>query len=190
MTMLDAPTFRFSRSLYDQMVERGLLEDQHVELIEGEILQMSPIYRPHVTACALVAELLRKVFESQGHVLVQSPLGVGDSEPQPDIAVVPGSPRDYENHPDSALLVVEISDTSLRFDRKTKASLYASAGIPEYWILNLRDRQLEVFREPKRDRSERFGYRYAKTLIVKRRESVVPVSAPKAMPLKVADMLP
>jgi len=190
MTIADATTYRFTRAMYDQMVDAGILEDQRVELIGGEILQMSPIHNPHVVACTLVTELLREAFGKTVHLRVQAPLAFDESEPQPDIAVIPGSPRDYDYHPNCAFLVVEVSDSSLRFDRKVKGSLYASARIPEYWLLNLRDSQLEVYRSPKRDKTQRFGFRYSTVQVLKRKEGVVPLALPKANPIRIADMLP
>ena len=176
--------------MYDQMVDAGILEDQHVELIGGEIVQMSPINYPHSAACGLLSDLLRDCFGKGYHVFVQAPLGFEDSEPQPDIAVVRGTPRSYKDHPSTALLVVEISDTTLRFDRKTKASLYASAGIKDYWLLNLKDGQLEVRRELKKDRSQRFGYGYGDLRVLKPKDSVRPLALPDCEPLRVGDMLP
>jgi Uma2 family endonuclease len=194
MTIADMPVpmprYKFTRAMYDQMVDAGILEDQHVELIDGEIVQMSPINNPHVTACTLATELVRSVFGKGFHLRVQAPLGVGQSEPQPDIAVISGSPRDYQDHPTTAELVMEISDSTLRSDRSVKGSLYASAGIREYWILNLRDGQLEVFRSPKKDRTQRFGHGYAETMILKKKELVVPLAAKGSGPIKVGDMLP
>jgi Uma2 family endonuclease len=95
-------------------------------------------------------------------VRAQLPLALSDyDEPFPDLAVVSGSPRDYlAQHPTSALLVVEVSEASLKTDREVKGSLYASAGIPEYWILNLRERVLEVYREPAADARAVYGAAY------------------------------
>jgi Uma2 family endonuclease len=92
-------------------------------------------------------------------VRIQLPLALSEyDEPFPDLAVVSGSPRDYlAQHPTSALLVVEVSEASLKTDREVKGSLYASAGIPEYWILNLRERVLEVYREPTADARAVYG---------------------------------
>jgi Uma2 family endonuclease len=87
------------------------------------------------------------------HLRIQLPLVLGEyDEPFPDIAVVSGSPRDYLSlHPTTALLVVEVSEASLKTDREVKGSLYAKAGIPEYWIVNLKERVVEVYREPAKD---------------------------------------
>lgn len=134
------------------MVAVGVLgPDDRLELIEGEILTMAPQNSPHVTGVQLVSERLREAFQGRGVVVrVQAPLAVGeDSEPEPDVAVVEGEARDFRAaHPRSALLVVEVSDTSLAFDRGRKKGLYARARIPEYWLLNLIQGTLEVYREP------------------------------------------
>jgi Uma2 family endonuclease len=182
--------FRFSRELYDKIVEAGILEDKPVELIDGEILQMSPIHNPHVSACSLLTSMLYRTFGMDANIRVQAPLAFAQSEPQPDIAVTGGSPRDCKYQPATALLVVEISDSSLRFDRAAKASLYASANIQEYWILNLKDRQLEVHRNPQTDTTQRFGHRYAGVQILKPDAAITPLAAPNTPALKIADMLP
>jgi Uma2 family endonuclease len=133
------------------MVDAGVLgPDDRVELIEGEILVMSPEKSRHAAVVDLVAETLRKVFGAGHTVRVQHPIILGDlSEPGPDVCVVRGGPRDYlDSHPTGAMLVVEVSDSSLAFDRTEKARLYASAGIAEYWIVNLVDGCVEVQRDP------------------------------------------
>jgi Uma2 family endonuclease len=194
MTIADMPApmprYKFTRAMYDQMVDAGILEDQHVELIDGEIVQMSPINNPHVGACSILTRLMYKTFGTDAYVRVQAPLAIGDSEPQPDIAVVAGTERDYNYHPSTAKLVIEVAETSLRQDRGVKAELYASAKIADYWILNLRDRQLEVYRSPKKDRTQRFGYRYMDVRILKKTEFIVPLAAKGSAGIKVADMLP
>jgi Uma2 family endonuclease len=141
---------RWSRSAYDFLVAQGAFQpNERVELIEGDILTMPPQNRPHATTVMLTQEALRQAFGPQCHVQVQLPLAISHvSEPEPDLAVIAGSPRDYPQHPTTARLVVEVSDTTLAFDRKRKGPLYAGAGIPEYWIVNLADRILEVYREP------------------------------------------
>jgi Uma2 family endonuclease len=140
----------WSRAEYDHLVAQGAFQPgERLELIEGEILTMTPQNRPHATAVMLMQAALQSAFGPDSHVQVQLPLAVGaTSEPEPDLAVIPGSPRDYLQHPSRALLVVEIADTTLAFDRKRKGPLYAAAAIPEYWIVNLADRIVEVYREP------------------------------------------
>jgi Uma2 family endonuclease len=133
------------------MVGAGLLhEDERVQLIEGAILRMTPQLPPHALAIQLVADRLRDVFGAGHTVRVQVPLAISDdSEPEPDVAVVTGGARDYrDEHPSTATLVMEIADSSLMFDRHCKARIYARHGLPEYWILSLVDRSLEVYRQP------------------------------------------
>jgi Uma2 family endonuclease len=142
---------RWTREEYDRLVELGVLApDSHVQLIEGEILQMTPPVAPHSTAVGLVQDALEVAFGGAAfHVRVQQPVRIGtDSEPEPDIAVVNGRRLDYlQVHPAAAdvALVVEVADTSIDLDRRRKARLYGRAGIPEYWIVALPERILEVF---------------------------------------------
>jgi Uma2 family endonuclease len=122
---------------------------------------------------------------------MQGPLDLRPhSEPEPDVAVVPGRRQDYAvRHPHIALLVVEVSDTSLAQDRGDKASLYAAAGITDYWIVNLVDGQLEVFRNPIADPSQRHGHRYADVIVLARSDRVTPLAFP-SVSIPVADLLP
>ena len=110
------------------------------------------------------------------------PLRLGEiTEPEPDVAVIAGSIRDYTDaHPSTAALVIEVADTSLAYDRTTKASLYAKAGIAEYWIINLNNRQLEVYRSPRVDATQRYGFRYADITIYSATECVAPLAMPQS----------
>jgi Uma2 family endonuclease len=167
------------------MVEAGILgPDDRVELLEGEILELSPEKSRHAAAVDLAAEVLRRAFGPGHTIRVQHPLALGDaSEPELDVAIVTGSPRDYaEAHPTTAVLVVEVSDTSLEYDRRRKAALYARSGIAEYWVVNLVDRCLEVHRD-----AVASGYRGAVALDAG--ATVAPVAAP-AFHVAVADLLP
>ena len=144
---------RWTREEYDRLVAVGVLgEDERVQLVEGEIVEMSPQGAWHATAVRLVEEALRRAFGEGFDVRVQLPLALGpDSEPEPDVAVVRGGPRDYrDRHPtgQDTVLVVEVAESTWRFDRERKAKVYAGAGIEEYWILNLEGRVLEVYRGP------------------------------------------
>lgn len=139
----------WTRDDYYRMAQLGLFTGQRVELIGGEILMMSPMNPDHAASLQLCARALERVFGHGYCVRVQLPLWIdNESEPDPDLAVVPGTPRDYKQHPRTALLVVEVSDSTLAFDRSRKQQLYARASVPEYWIVNLVDRCIEVHRNP------------------------------------------
>ncbi len=164
-SMQKLETHRWTREAYERLIERGALApDERVELIEGEILDMTPQSAAHATVIRLASAALSRVLGDQYMVQVQLPLALGSlSEPEPDISVVPGSPRDYRKaHPSLALLIVEVADTSLDYDREWKAGVYARAGVPEYWIINLIDRHVELYRNPEPDNDARLGWQYAK----------------------------
>lgn len=166
------------------MVDAGILGPlDHVELLDGEIIEMSPEKSRHAASVDLAAEALRVAFGAGFTIRVQHPLALSESsEPEPDVAVVPGSPRDYvHGHPARALLVVEVSDTSLDYDRHRKAAAYAAAGIAEYWIVNLVEMQLEVHRRPS-------GGAYAERTVLDRTGQMQPSAA--AVAVSVADLLP
>jgi len=171
------------------MIETGILhEDEPVELIEGRLIVAEPQNTPHALAIELAADALRAAFGPGWRIRIQLPIALGpDSEPEPDVSVVAGSPRDDRaDHPSRAALVVEVADTSVRLDRGVKARVYARAGIPEYWIVNLAARVVEVHRHPRR-RSGRHA-RYSTVTIVRPGQSVQPLAAPR--PVAVADLLP
>lgn len=183
---------RWTREEYERMVESGIFAPgERVELIDGEVLQMTPQGSAHATALLLVQEALRVAFAGRGHVRVQLPLALDpSSEPEPDVTVVAGSPRDYRDaHPASALLVVEVSDTTLLHDREQKGSLYARAGLAEYWIVNLPDRLLEVYRDPSSSPQARYGFAYRTAQLCNAGDPISPLAAPAAA-IAVADLLP
>ncbi len=142
---------RYTVERYFEFVKEGLIgEDDHVELLEGVIVAEPPQDPPHATDTTLVVEALRRAVGERALIRVQMPLVVGRySVPEPDVAVVPGCVWDYtRSHPTTALLVVEVAASSLPKDRLSKSRIYAAAGIPEYWVINLRDHCVEVFRRP------------------------------------------
>ena len=142
---------RYTAARFFALVDEGVLHpDDRVELLEGVIVTMSPQNPPHATAVHRASEVIRAAIGTRALVRSQLPLVAGLlSVPEPDVAVVPGRVSDYETaHPTTALLVVEAADTSLLQDRITKAAIYAAAGVPEYWIVNLRDSCVEWFRSP------------------------------------------
>jgi Uma2 family endonuclease len=192
--VLCAPGVRpMTREEYYKAAAAGIFgPEERLELIGGEVLKkVSPQLSPHMTGITLTAKALEAAFDSAHHVRVQGPLSLGlHTEPEPDVCVVEGSARDYEKgHPKTAALVVEVADSTLRLDRKVKASLYAAAGIPDYWLLNLPDRLLEVHREPAPMTEEPFGHHYRSIARYPETETVSPVAAPGAT-IRVADLLP
>lgn len=185
-------SFRWTRDLYGQLRDAGILgEDDRVELIEGELVEMAAKNAPHRVAVGLADDVLRSIFGAGYHVQIQDPLGFGAfSEPEPDAAVIPGDRRDYrDQHPSTAVLVVEVAESSLRYDRERKASLYARMQIPEMWLVNLQERVLEVYREPRADRTAAFGASYSVRLILEPTDTVAPLAAPQTT-VAVAALLP
>lgn len=181
-------THRWTREEYERKAAEGFFSpDARVELIEGIVYDMAPQKSPHATAYRLTQEALRSVFPLDSgayEIRGQLPLALSeDSEPEPDIAVVKGSIRDYlEDHPTTALLIVEVADSTLFHDRKRKVPLYARLGIPETWLLNLPRRVLEVYRNP-------LDGVYRTHLILQAGDTVSPVARPDAS-LAIADLLP
>jgi Uma2 family endonuclease len=172
---------------YFRLVETGALsEDDRVELLEGVVVAMAPRNARHDAAVSLTHEALREAIGREAAIRGQCALVIGvRSVPEPDVAVVPGALRDYDTrHPTTALLVVEVADSSLPQDRLTKARLYAAAEIPEYWIVNLRDDRLEVSRDP-----DPAAALYRETRNLGPGERVSPVAFPAAS-VAVADLLP
>lgn len=182
---------RWSREEYERMVDGGIFAPgERAELVDGEVLAMTPQGSAHATALLLAEEALRSAFGVGSHVRVQLPLALDpSSEPEPDLTVVAGSPRDYrDTHPTSAVLVVEISDTTLTYDREQKGSLYARAGLSDYWILSLPDRTLEVYRDPYPVSQARYGWGYRTIQQCNAGDHISPLAA--AARIAVADLLP
>ncbi len=186
------PHRRYTRDEYYRMIKAGVFApDERVELIDGEIVTMAPAGPEHASLSDPVRDLLVAAFGAGHCVRTQAPLSLGQaSDPEPDVAVVPGVWRDYtRRHPTTAVLVVEISQATLQKDRGIKASLYAAAGIPEYWIVNVEQDILEVFRDPQPDTIAPWGASYARTERLGRGATVSPLNAPAAA-IRVEDLLP
>jgi Uma2 family endonuclease len=185
-------TRRWTRVEYERLIDRGLLdEDEPIELLDGLMVVKEPQHTPHATAVTLAAEVLRIAFGPGWAVRVQLPVALDDrSEPEPDVCVVAGSPRDYvDAHPTRPVLVVEVAQSGLRLARGRKAAAYARAGIGDYWIVNLVDRMLEVHREPSRWHAARPRWGYASIAPLPADGTVSPLAAPAAR-VRVADLLP
>jgi Uma2 family endonuclease len=178
MTIAEPTTRRFTREEYYRMAEIGMFEGQRVELIQGEIITMSPQNNPHALAVAIINGWLVRSLGENFTVRCQLPLVASDdTELEPDFAVLTGSPESQRDHPTTALFVIEISDSTLAHDRR-KADLYASRFVPEYWIVNLAKHQVEVFRDPAPDASSPFGHRYMTRTAFAPDQSVQPLKLP------------
>ena len=180
---------RWTRPECEALENSGILNGQNVELIDGELIDKTGTPRPHVHALALLAGWLTQVFGVR-FVNLHAPIYVAPednptNEPQPDAIVLRPSFTDFETsvpHPADLLLVVEISDSSLAFDRTVKAALYARAGIVEYWIVDVAGRRLLVHRDPSQGR-------YATVHVYDKTESVSPLAKPEAK-LAIASLFP
>jgi len=193
MQMAYPRTRRWTRAEYDRLIDEGVFQpDERLELLAGHLVVREPQGTPHATGIRLVTRALHEVF---GHdiwiVDMQLPVALDEeSEPEPDVTVTAGGPRDFlPSHPARPVLIVEVAEASLALDREEKGSLYARARVPEYWILNLRDRALEVYREPHPDPSapHRWAYRSRQNLAAE--EHVTPLAAPSAR-VAIANLLP
>ncbi|MCE9580416.1 MAG: Uma2 family endonuclease [Deltaproteobacteria bacterium] len=136
------------RSEYEQLIALGAFHDEPIELVRGALVTMSPQGEPHAWSTAELHRSLVKQLDDEWQVRSHSGLAVADdSMPEPDVAVVPFDPE--RRRPTAAVLVVEVSFSSLRFDRGVKAALYAEAGVPTYWIVDLVGRRVHVHTEPR-----------------------------------------
>jgi Uma2 family endonuclease len=149
---LSARRRRLTVAEYHKMGEAGILnEDSRVELIEGDLIQMAPIGTPHAST---IDHLNRLIMRRTDDVIVriQNPIGLGRySEPEPDIVLAKEKPGGYSKKhpaPQDILLVIEVCDTTLKFDREVKVPLYARHKVPEVWLLDLSGGQLEIYRKP------------------------------------------
>ena len=179
---------RWTREEYRRLGELGFFAGQRVELVRGEIVAMSPIGSGHMTGVSLTADALHAAFGPGYYTRVQGPLQLGQSEPLPDVAIVAGKPRDYADaHPSTALLVVEVADSTLAYDLTVKAELYAEAGVADYWVLDLAARCLHVLRGPRPLAPG--GHAYRDTRVLAEAGAVAPLAAPGS-PITVRDLLP
>lgn len=136
---------------YHRMVEAGILSDRYVELLAGEIVEMSPETPLHYATAKRGAKYLEDLLQGKADVRFNGPITLTDSEPEPDIAIVRLPESAYlQRHPqpEDIFWIVEVAHSSLKKDLEIKAAIYAAAGIPEYWVLSLSTRQINVFRHP------------------------------------------
>src|SRR5262244_3095243 len=183
---------RWSRLEYERLVHLGVFRPgERLELVGGALLVREPQGSPHATAIQAVQEALRGALGPGWLIRTQMPVALDDeSEPEPDVSVVPGSFRDYSHaHPSRPALLVEVSDSSLSFDRRDKGSLYARARVPEYWIVNLVERVLEIYRESEPEPRATYGWAYHHRERLEPEQHVAPMIAPGSQIL-VADLLP
>lgn len=182
---------RWTREEYYRLAEQGWFLNQRVELIDGEIIHLSPQSPHHSSGSDKIRALLQQIFGDAYWVRMHLPLKHGNfSEPEPDVSVVRGTLEEHEDeHPTTAVLVVEVSRTSLKYDKTTKPLLYAAMAIPEYWVLDLANRNLTVHRDPVADQSSSFGSRYASIVVFDEEASVSPLEAPVAS-IPIHKMLP
>lgn len=183
---------RWSYEEYYRMADAGVFRDRHVELINGEIIEISPQSEPHVVVMMLAAKELTVVFGKGYVVRQQFPLRTGvDDEPEPDIAVVIGEIRDTlsTGRPRSALLVVEVAISTLDFDLSEKAEIYAGAGIEDYWVLDVQSRRVHVHRRTIPDSALPRGRRYSQIEVLEESASVTPLAMPNRS-IRISDLLP
>ena len=186
------PTKRWARLEYERLVDRAIFQPgDHVELVGGQLVVREPQGSPHAVAVRLAEDVIRAAFGPGWEVRGQMPVALDDeSEPEPDVAVCAGSPRDYlAGHPSRPVLLVEVADASLAFDREHKGSLYARAQVPDYWIVNLVDHVLEVHRDPAPSADAPYGWRFRTLLRLGAADTVSPLSVPRPR-ISVAELLP
>jgi len=184
--------YRWTREQFHSMKEAGLFEGQRVILIEGEIFAMPPVGNLHRGIVTAASEVLRSTFGTGFFVSEEKPFGVGAAtDPLPDIAVVSGTVRDYLYQGiTEAAVIVEVSYSTLGFDRVRKASLYAKAGVADYWVINLDSQppQVEVHRQPMPDEAQPHGFGYSVKTVHLSGEIIQPLAAPH--PVAVSALLP
>jgi Uma2 family endonuclease len=192
MASYEIRTRRWTRAEYDRLIEMGFFTPgEPVELIGGQLMVAEPQGAEHYTAIWKTAKALEAAFGPGWVVRTQGPIGLDEeSEPEPDVTVVPGGPEDYRSaHPSRPVLTVEVAESSLGNDRERKGSLYARAGLADYWVVNLQGRVVEVYRDPAADSSATFGWSYARREIFGAPAQIRPLAAPHAS-VRVADLLP
>ena len=189
---LESRTRRWTRVEYERLIELGVFQPgERLELLDGLLVVREPQSSRHAAAIRRVLTALRRALGDTWQIDSQLPIGLdADSQPEPDVAVVPRDSGAYSDaHPTQAVLIVEIAESSYRVDHDYKASLYARAHVPEYWIVDLVHDALEVHREPETAPAARYGWRYRRREIVRAPAVVAPLIEPDT-PITVAELLP
>jgi Uma2 family endonuclease len=186
MSVVSAPTYEFTVEEYQRLLEAGIFdEDDRIELLNGHLIVMPPIGIRHATAVRRILNLFVRRYGHGSEVDAQNPAIIDrKSEPQPDILLLrPGiSEEPVKPHPKDIFLLVEVADSSFIFDRSDKRDAYARNGIREYWLLDLNENRLHVFRQPA-------GGKYEIELMLEKSGSIAPLAFPD-LPVKVSQMLP
>ena len=185
-------TRHWTRVEYERLVQLGVFRPgERLELVDGLLLVSEPQGSRHAATIRRVLAALRSALGDAWQIDSQLPIALdADSEPEPDVAVVPRDPEAYrDRHPSHAVLIVEVAETSYRIDREYKASLYARAGIPDYWIIDLAHDALEVHRHPESAPDASCGFRYGRVVRLERSGTIALLAAP-GIPIGVADLLP
>jgi Uma2 family endonuclease len=162
--MLTVTRRHFTLEEYHRLGDLGFFgEEERVELIRGEIIQMPTKKPPHSVCNTLLWQELYKLIGGRAILRVQEPIILpADSEPQPDVAIVRNQEDNYLSshpYPEDILLLIEVADSTLKYDQETKLRLYAEAGISDYWIVNLANNQLETYSQPYQEHDGQFNYR-------------------------------
>src|SRR5262249_53875598 len=191
MTQAPLTLRRWTRTEYDRLIGLGIFEGEPVELIGGQLVVAEPQYPYHASSISAVDYAVTASLPRGWLVRMQLPVSLDDeSEPEPDLVVVAGRPADYRDaHPALPVLAIEVAESSLSFDRGQKGSLYARAGIQDYWIVNLVDRVLEIYRDPIADPSSAYGWRYRSMTSLGPADVAVPLAFSSSR-IAVADLLP
>ena len=178
--------YTWTREEFHRLGDFGWFEGRRAMLIHGNLIEEGPMATPHASGVRRVSKLLEQLFGSNFAVSVQLPVNLdADTDPHPDVCVARGSIDTYDTRhpePQDLVLVVEIADTSLKFDLTTKATLYAEAGIPEYWVLDVIQKQLHVLREP-------MDSAYSSVQVLSDTARVLPILAPTTTDLPVHELL-
>lgn len=186
MSVVSAPTYEFTVEEYQRLLETGIFhEDDRIELLNGQLIVMSPVGIRHANAVRRITNLFARRYGHGSEVDAQNPAIVDrKSEPQPDIQLLrPGISEELvKPHPQDILLLVEVADSSFILDRSDKHDAYARNGIREYWLLDLNENRLHVFRQPA-------GGKYEVEIILERTASIAPLAFAD-LPVEISQMLP